>query len=139
MTEEEAIALVEQILKRGRLTKVQEIVFRQSWVHKTYMEMAHKEGYNHGHVKDVGSDLWRSLSKALGEKVTKNNLHGVIKRSAQKQNNIAASQSVLGQQTQYQAHKLELSDENLHEGVTGSQSRDWGEPIDVSLFYGRTQ
>ncbi|MUG91006.1 hypothetical protein F7734_00185 [Scytonema sp. UIC 10036] len=31
MTVVEAIALVEQLLKRGRLTKVQEIVFRQSW------------------------------------------------------------------------------------------------------------
>jgi len=139
MTEEEAISLVEQILKRGRLTKVQEIVFCQSWANKTYMEMAHKEGYDPGHIKDVGSALWRSLSKVLGEKVTKNNLHGVIKRSAQKENNIAASQSVLGRQTQYQAHKVELSDENLHERVTRNQYRDWGETVDVSLFYGRTQ
>ena len=139
MTEEEAISLVEQILERGRLTKVQEIVFRQSWANKTYMEMAHKEGYDPGHIKDVGSALWRSLSKALGEKVTKNNLHGVINRSAQKQNNIAASQSGLRRQTQYQAHRVELSDENLHEGVTRNQYRDWGETVDVSLFYGRTQ
>ena len=139
MTEEEAISLVEQILQRGRLTKVQEIVFRQSWANKTYMEMAHKEGYDPGHIKDVGSDLWQYLSKALGEKVTKNNLHGVIERSAQKQNNIAASQSVLRRQTLSQAHRVELSDKNLGEGVTRNQYRDWGETVDVSLFYGRTQ
>ena len=89
MTEEEVIALVEQVLGR-RLTKLQEIVLRQSWANKTYMEMACEFDYNPGHVKDMGSDLWRSLSEALGEKLTKNNLHGVIKRSAQKQNNIGA-------------------------------------------------
>ena len=64
MTEDDAIALVEQILERGRLTKLQEIVFRQSWAGKTYMEMAHEVDYDPGHIKDVGSDLWRSLSKA---------------------------------------------------------------------------
>ncbi len=32
-------APVEQLLQRGRLTKVQEIVFRYSWEGKTYLEM----------------------------------------------------------------------------------------------------
>ncbi|BDI15803.1 hypothetical protein ANSO36C_16050 [Nostoc cf. commune SO-36] len=85
MTVEDAIALVEQLLERGRLTKVQEIVFRYSWEGKTYLEMAKEVKYDPGHIKDVGSQLWRSLSQALGEKVTKNNLHGVLKRTAQRQ------------------------------------------------------
>ncbi len=85
MTVEEAIALVEQLLERGRLTKVQEIVFRQSWVGQTYLEMAVESDYDCGYIKDVGSELWRSLSQTLGEKVTKNNLQGVLKRTAQQQ------------------------------------------------------
>ncbi|MBW4616655.1 MAG: hypothetical protein KME21_26100 [Desmonostoc vinosum HA7617-LM4] len=36
MTVEEAIALVEQLLKRGRLTRAQEAVFRHTWEGKTY-------------------------------------------------------------------------------------------------------
>jgi len=36
--------------------------------------------YDHGYIKDVGYELWRSLSQVLGEKVTKNNLHGVLER-----------------------------------------------------------
>ncbi|BAY22230.1 WD-40 repeat-containing protein [Calothrix sp. NIES-2100] len=43
--------------------------------------MAKELTYDPGHIKDVGSELWRSLSQALGEKVTKNNLHGVLKRT----------------------------------------------------------
>lgn len=89
MTVEEAIALVEQLLERGSLTKVQEIVFRQSWAGQTYLEMAVECDYEPGYIKDVGYDLWRSLSQALGEKVTKNNLHGVLKRTAQRQTSVA--------------------------------------------------
>lgn len=37
MTVEEAIALIEQLLERGSLTKVQDIVFRYSWEGKTYL------------------------------------------------------------------------------------------------------
>ncbi|MEH2300235.1 MAG: NB-ARC domain-containing protein [Nostoc sp.] len=111
MTVEEAIALVEQLLERGRLTKVQEIVFRQSWAGQTYLEIAVESDYDHGHIKDVGYELWRSLSQALGEKVTKNNLHGVLKRTAQRQKNTNAS---------------------------SRNYTNWGEAIDVSQFYGRT-
>jgi ATP-dependent Clp protease ATP-binding subunit ClpA len=115
MTVEEAIALVEQLLVQGRLTKVQNIVFRQSWTGKTYSDMAVESDYDLGYIKDVGSELWRSLSIALGEKVTKNNLHGVLKRTAQRQKDTNASSTL-----------------NLQPFT------NWGEAIDVSQFYGRT-
>ena len=86
ITDREAIVLVEQLLKRGRLTTVQEIVFRQSWTGKTYLDMAIDSDYDLGYIKDVGSKLWRSLSQALGEKVTKSNLHKVLQRTLQEQN-----------------------------------------------------
>lgn len=116
MTEEEAIAIIERFLERGRLTKVQEIVFRQSWANKTYMEMAGEEGYDPGHIKDVGSQLWQSLSKALGEKVTKNNLHGVINRTAKKQTNSASL---------------------LTSSKSATSHIDWGNAPDVPVFFGR--
>ncbi|MEH1914193.1 NB-ARC domain-containing protein [Nostoc sp.] len=109
MTVEEAIAIVEQLLERGRLTRAQEIVFRYAWEGKTYLEMARAVTYDPGHIKDVGSELWRSLSQALGEKVTKNNLQGVLKRTAQRKH--------------FQPF---------------TNYTNWGEAIDVSQFYGRT-
>jgi WD40 repeat protein len=118
MTVEDAIALVEQLLQKGRLTKVQEIVFRKSWAGKTYLEMAVESDYDPGHIKDVGCELWRSLSQALGEKVTKNNLHGVLKRTMHQQKS---------------AHSYLSSGWQLVTNYT-----DWGEAIDVSQFYGRT-
>jgi hypothetical protein len=62
MTVEEAIALVEQLLERGRLTRAQEIVFRYAWDGKTYLEMAREVKYDPNHIKDVGSQLWRRRS-----------------------------------------------------------------------------
>ncbi|MEH2192755.1 MAG: NB-ARC domain-containing protein [Nostoc sp.] len=112
MTIEEAIAIVERLLQRGRLTRAQEIVFRYAWEGKTYLDMAREVTYDPGHIKDVGSQLWRSLSQALNEKVTKNNLHGVLNRTAQ-QNGANVS-------------------------PTFTPRIDWGEAIDVSQFYGRT-
>ncbi|MEH2181933.1 NB-ARC domain-containing protein [Nostoc sp.] len=118
MTVEEAIAIVERLLERGCLTRAQEIVFRYAWEGKTYLEMARAVTYDPGHIKDIGSELWRSLSQALGEKVTKNNLQGVLKRTAQRQQNINTSSTLNFQPfTNY---------------------TNWGEAIDVSQFYGRT-
>ena len=85
MTIEEAIALVEQLLERGKLTKAQEAVFSGTWEGKTYAQIAAKADYDPGHIKDTGATLWRSLSQALGEKVTKHNIQGVMRRAQQQQ------------------------------------------------------
>ncbi|MBD2178462.1 NACHT domain-containing protein [Pseudanabaena sp. FACHB-1998] len=107
MTEEEAIPLVEELLGRKHLTTVQNVVFSQSWGGNKYSDIF---GYDLGYIKDVGSELWRSLSKALNEKVTKNNVRGVLERYAQQQ-----------------ATKSGLSQFHM------------GEAIDVSKFCGRIQ
>jgi signal recognition particle GTPase len=110
MTVKEAIALVTKLLGNGRLKEVQKLVFSESWNGKKYSDMSIEEGYDLGYIKDVGSGLWRSLSKALNEKVTKNNLRGVLESYAQQQ-----------------AANAEISQVHM------------GEAIDVSKFCGRTQ
>ncbi|MGI0485086.1 NB-ARC domain-containing protein [Pantanalinema rosaneae CENA516] len=117
MTVEDAIALIRQHLERGQLTKVQEIVLREAWVGKTYLEIARVSGYDPGYIKDTGAELWKLLSKIFGEKVTKHNLHGVLARASQ-------------------------SPTPLKTPISPAQSRDpvvdWGEAIDISHFCGRT-
>jgi WD40 repeat protein len=117
MTEDEAIALVVRLLGCERLNQVQQFVFQQSWKAQKYSEMVVDKNYDLGYIKDVGSGLWRSLSQALGEKVTKNNLHGVLDRFVQRQEE---AQQTLKMQT-------------------FESCRNWGEAIDVSIFYGRNQ
>ncbi|MEY3298675.1 MAG: hypothetical protein RLZZ597_1935 [Cyanobacteriota bacterium] len=116
MTVEEAIALVEQVIAQGQLTKIQALVFRQSWEGRSYTEIARASGYDPGYVKDTGAKLWQTLSEVYGVKVTKLNLQGVIKRAASKAprpNRIAP--------------------------VVTSRRVDWGDAIDVSIFYGRAE
>ncbi len=112
MTVEDAIAFIEQVVEPKQLNKLQRLVLASSWQGHSYQEMARISGYDCGYIKDTGSKLWLLLSGTLGEKVNKQNCQVVLKRFA-KQNINRASQS--------------------------SPSQDWGEAIDVSLFYGRSQ
>ncbi|NJO39244.1 MAG: hypothetical protein HC865_00725 [Cyanobacteria bacterium RU_5_0] len=115
MTVEEAIAVIEQIIEQGQLTKVQELVFRQAWEGRSYLEIARASGYDPGYIKDTGSKLWQTLSEVYDIKITKLNFQGVLKRAIR---NMGLKSEVI---------KYDLV-----------RRLDWGEAIDVSIFYGRT-
>ena len=117
MKREDAIELIEQRLERGKLTTVQEAVFNGTWEGKTYAQIATQSGYDHGHIKDIGADLWRLLSSVLGEKVTKNNLYGVLFRTTQIQSQPPPRSPI----------------------ASAPFAMDCGDAIDVGIFYGRTQ
>ncbi|OUL19904.1 hypothetical protein BV378_31610 [Nostoc sp. RF31YmG] len=75
---------VEQILQGGQpLGYVQRFVLHQAWLGKTYDEMAKDSGYGRNYIKEIGSQLWQDLSEALGQRVTKKNLHLVFKKVRQ--------------------------------------------------------
>ncbi|MEO0455623.1 MAG: NB-ARC domain-containing protein [Cyanobacteria bacterium P01_A01_bin.114] len=71
-----AIEFADRLLyeKSGRhLNDLQCVILRQAWGGQTYSTIAIAAGYSEGHVKDVASQLWRVLSEALGERITKGN------------------------------------------------------------------
>jgi WD40 repeat protein len=115
---EEAVATVEQKLDRGRLSKTEEMVFRHCWEGQSYSEIAQISGYDPAYIKDTGYRLWQKLSEAFGEKVTKQNFKGILRR-------VATSDRLSSTSPQPQA--------------SSPSHQDWGEAIDVSIFYGRTQ
>lgn len=116
MTVEDAIALVEQVIAQGQLTKIQALVFRQAWEGRSYTEIARASGYDPGYIKDTGAKLWQTLSEVYGVKVTKLNLQGVLKRAVGK-----------------------AQEPNLFAPAVPSRRVDWGDAIDVSIFYGRSE
>lgn len=116
MTVEEAIALVEQVIDQGQLTKIQSLVFRESWEGRSYTEIARASGYDPGYIKDTGAKLWQTLSEVYGVKVTKLNLQGVLRRSVGKAQGPSQRASPVA-----------------------PRRVDWGDAIDVSIFYGRTE
>ncbi|MDZ8107803.1 MAG: AAA-like domain-containing protein [Nostoc sp. DedQUE12a] len=79
MNIEEALVLLDTFLEHG-LSDVQEIIFRQAWEGQTYPDIAESCGYDANYIKDVGSKLWKLLSQAFGEEVTKSNFRSVLRR-----------------------------------------------------------
>jgi hypothetical protein len=86
------------------------LIFEKTWEGLTYPEMAAELGYDWQYVKYVGSQLWRSLSPVLNQKVSKANIRAVLRRQARYRQ---------------------------QEAPPPSPTCDWGEAIDVSHFYGR--
>ena len=82
MTELEALEQVKQAIAPESLSYVQEVVFKQSWEGQLYPEIAKSVGYHPEYIRDVGAQLWRSLSESIGQKVTKKNVRFVLNQMA---------------------------------------------------------
>lgn len=80
MNIEEALTVLDTVLQREFLNNIQELVFRQSWAGETYPEIAERFGYNANYIKDVGYKLWKLLSEAFNEEITKSNFRAVLRR-----------------------------------------------------------
>ncbi|MBD1842422.1 NACHT domain-containing protein [Cyanobacteria bacterium FACHB-63] len=128
MTAEEALKTIEHALDRGYLNQVEEIVFRAVWEGRSYLQIAQASGYDYGYIKDTGYKLWRSLSDAYDEKITKHNVKGTIQREVRKPLRIAKSKS---------QQSMDLSPSPNQNWEYSNTS--WGDAIDVSIFYDRTQ
>jgi WD40 repeat protein len=112
MTLEEALTIVTAALAPQSLSKLQIGVFRGAWNGQSYLKISRELKHEYSYIKDIGAELWRSLSQALGTKVTKLNLEEAL--------------------TQYVQQGLAR-----HLATMQHARRDWGEAVDVSQFYGR--
>lgn len=121
ITVEKALAILDIVLEQKRLNNIQELVFRKVMAGQTYSKIAESAGYDAEYIKAVGFQLWRVLSRAFGEKVTKSNLLSVLRRYSQ------------------QAEAVATVTDLDAEGASSKQPQDWGDAIDVSAFYGRTK
>ena len=83
MTESEALEAVKNAIAPESLSYVQEVVFKQSWTGQLYPEIAKAVGYHPEYIRDVGAQLWRSLSESLDQKVTKKNVRFILNNLAE--------------------------------------------------------
>lgn len=112
MTIEEALENVTKALAPQSLSTLQIDILRRTWNEQSYDKMAGELNHEYSYIKDVGAELWKLLSQALGIQVTKLNLQEALTRYAQ----------------QEQIHNLPALPHNRV---------DWGEAVDVSHFCGR--
>ncbi|MBW4661725.1 MAG: NACHT domain-containing protein [Drouetiella hepatica Uher 2000/2452] len=136
MTAEEAVALLDTLLQQEHLNTIQEQIFRGCWEGETYADMAERMGYDAGYIKDTGAKLWKFLSEALGERVTKNNVQSVLKRSGRSA--VSSSPVLPPDRPESEQPGQPLSFSALSSSALPFPQINWGEAIDVSTFYGRT-
>ncbi len=82
-----ALDLVEDLMRDRQghcVSDLQRVILSEVLQGRRYSEIADSYGCTEGHAKDVGSQLWKSLSELLGEKVTKRNLRSVMERCKNK-------------------------------------------------------
>ncbi|OUL32544.1 hypothetical protein BV372_18910 [Nostoc sp. T09] len=116
------MVVLDKVLQKKHLSNIQELVLKLCWKGYTYAEIAENSGYDDDYIRDVGFRLWQTLSKALGENIAKSNVKTVLRRYY---SNLAPAESQLSTTTAFQI-------------PSSQQQQDWGEAIDVSMFYGRT-
>ncbi|MGK7895952.1 MAG: NB-ARC domain-containing protein, partial [Xenococcus sp. (in: cyanobacteria)] len=111
--------------ERG-LSEVETAIVKGAWQNQTYEKIAEISGYSDSYLRrDVGPKLWKTLSVALGEPVSKKNFQAALERKWQQDPDALES-----------GNNAEL-DNNSTANFIPSRS-DWGEIIDVSFFHGRS-
>lgn len=127
---------LEELLGRP-LTDLEAEVIRGSLQRKDYLSLSQKLHCSEAHLKDIGRIIWRELSQALGEKVTKRTHREALQRhlylleeSVPKQVDLRIEEKSTIHQQQHQVETTEKS---------ASLYQDWGEARDVPVFYGRTE
>jgi WD40 repeat protein len=134
---EDGLTIAEQAIfaKLGRhLSQIEVLVLRGSWQGQTYEEIADATHYSVNYLKrHVGPELWKSLTEALSQAVTKANFQGVLERHARELEGSRQQGVVpIRPQTVIPSPSPEPSSPNT------LVRQDWGEAPDVEIFYGRT-
>jgi WD40 repeat protein len=131
MTLEEALQILDEVLRQDSLSNIQEMIFRYSWEGRKYPDIAETLGYDSNYIKDVGAKLWKLLSQAFGEEVTKSNFRSILAKNARRLQSTktepATTQSVAPIQDSVAAV----------EPPSRQQRIDWGDAIDIPAFCGR--
>ncbi len=81
---------VEEVLKvaneavfaktKERLSDIQEYILQGSWQGQNYNQIAETSGYTRSHIGNEGSELWKLLTQALEEKVSKKSFRAALER-----------------------------------------------------------
>ncbi|SHG78087.1 AAA-like domain-containing protein [Ferrimonas marina] len=78
MNHQEAKDLLITLLPEESLSLIKVEVFRLSWEGKGYNVVAEESGYDHDYVRKAGSQLWKELTQALGQSITKRNFRPLL-------------------------------------------------------------
>lgn len=84
MNSQEALQILDELIKPTPINDLQELVFQQSWQGKTYQQIAESINYDPDYIRKIGSELWQTLSKKINTKVSKTNFKTIIRQYGDK-------------------------------------------------------
>ncbi|NJO40978.1 MAG: WD40 repeat domain-containing protein [Cyanobacteria bacterium CRU_2_1] len=122
-----------------QLTDVETAIFEGAWHDLTYEQIAKQSGYSVRYVKgDIGAKIWKQLSQALGEPVSKTNFRSALERRwEQEAENREPGVGMGSQEKALESKGDEVLTTETPDTPFLPPRCDWGDAIDVSLFYGR--
>lgn len=80
MNLEDALPIVVQLIQPTQFNDLQELVFQECWLGKTYQQIADDSGYDHDYIRGIGSQLWQILGDRLKIRVSKHNFRSIIRQ-----------------------------------------------------------
>lgn len=142
MNQEEAITILNSLTQPIGLKNLELQVFCLSWEQQSYEEIAINLSYEPEYIKQVGHKLWKQLSQALGEKVTKANFYPVLKKyhaqvqSSSKLGKIESQNHPYIKTRTWELQKIA----DIHSTKKTKQNhQDWGDAIDTPILFGRAE
>jgi hypothetical protein len=136
----QALAILDAYLPDRHLSNIQEIIFVESWHGHTYVKIADGHSYDPVYIRQLGLELWRLLSQALGEKVTKSNFKtvlGRVHRQAQINSDAVNGQSSESASADDSLFAQSLRDRSDETVPCSAQSIDLQDAPQLPFFVGR--
>lgn len=139
MTADETLTLLDTLLPPGTLNTVKMAVFKRAWEGEGYAVIADAEGYDPDYIKIAASQLWKAISKAVGQRVTKKNFRSILRQHFHP---LDATAGFLNKPQTAKPTKIPPSQVKPPQSPIPQVPAycDWGEAPDVtSSFYGRVE
>ncbi|MEP6485903.1 NB-ARC domain-containing protein [Microcoleus vaginatus GB2-A3] len=144
----EVLTLADELIfaKTGKhLDYVQEAILRGTLQDTTYTQIAQEVYSSPSHVRNVGSQLWKILSKALKKNITKNNFRTVLEKASFYNYQLAIVENVTGENITVN-HNVNICHEKARSPTspqnaqpTAKQPRiDLDDAPEISTFFDRT-
>ncbi|GGA37016.1 hypothetical protein CYANOKiyG1_55000 [Okeania sp. KiyG1] len=148
MSLEEALKLADQIVfeKTGQhLDDLQKAVLQGTLKRKIYRQIAEDFNYSESCIRGVGAELWKILSKELGEDINKSNFRSAMERFYNS-NILNFAENVSGSVNicQKQRHPPDTpkshqpNQEKSHSKQPATLHQDLDEMPELGIFYNRT-
>ena len=144
----EVLTLADQLIfaKTGKhLDYVQDAILRGTLEDATYTQIAQELYSSPSHVRNVGSDLWKTLSKGLKKNITKNNFRTVLEKGIVYNYKSSIVENITGENITVNKNlnvcheKVRSPKTPQNPQPTAKQPRiDLGDAPEISTFFDRT-